>query len=238
MNATDGWRESAQAWIDSLGEDGDFGRRWVLDRPMLERAKGARKALDVGCGEGRFCRMMQAQGTRTLGVDPTEGLVARARERHPQGGYLQATAEDMQVEDGGFDLVVSYLSLIDIPGLEQAAANMARALEPGGRLLVANLTSFSSAGTVAGRWLRDRDGALRGFLMDHYLEERAEWVEWKGIRIRNWHRPLESYMRVFLDLGLRLTHFAEPKPHGGDPEIAARYVRAPWFHILEWRKEA
>jgi hypothetical protein len=32
------------------------------------------------------------------------------------------------------------------------------------------------------------DGELQ-FCIDHYLEERAQWVEWRGIRIRNWHRP-------------------------------------------------
>lgn len=235
MGEADGWTDSAQAWIDALS--GDFARNFVLDKPMLARAQGARRALDVGCGEGRFCRLLKAQGTSTLGVDPTEPLIRRARELDPGGEYLLSTAEEMEVEPGGFDLVVSYLTLIDIPGLEAAAAKMNEALAPGGRLLVANLTSFSTAGNVAGRWRRGEDGALQGFGIDHYLEERAEQVEWKGIRIVNWHRPLESYMRAFLDLGLRLAHFAEPRPYGGDPETAARYVRAPWFHILEWRKD-
>ncbi len=234
----DGWRESAQAWIDSLGQEGDFGRRFVLDAPMRARASRAApgRALDVGCGEGRFCRMLQGLGFETLGVDPTERLVARARELDPEGEYQIASAEEMAVPPESFDLVASYLSLIDIPDLDAAAANMANALKPGGSLLIANLTSFSSAGNIAGRWLRDRDGNLKGYLLDHYLEERAEWVEWKGIRILNWHRPLESYMRAFLDLGLILSHFAEPAPQGGDPETVARYKRAPWFHMMEWRK--
>ena len=61
---SNGWDESAAAWIASQGEDGDHGRRYVLDRPMLERAvaAGAAPALDVGCGEGRFCRMLAERG--------------------------------------------------------------------------------------------------------------------------------------------------------------------------------
>lgn len=36
---SDGWDVAAQAWIASQGEEGDFGRRWVMDAPMLERVR-------------------------------------------------------------------------------------------------------------------------------------------------------------------------------------------------------
>ena len=67
-----GWAESAAAWIADIGEEGDYGRACVLDRPMLERIHGRRfaTALDVGCGEGRFCRMLQVAGISTVGIDP------------------------------------------------------------------------------------------------------------------------------------------------------------------------
>ncbi|MEY2884679.1 MAG: hypothetical protein RL490_2403, partial [Pseudomonadota bacterium] len=61
---TNGWAESAAAWIADMGETGDFGRRHVLDAPMQARiaGRGHRTALDVGCGEGRFCRALAASG--------------------------------------------------------------------------------------------------------------------------------------------------------------------------------
>ena len=59
-DVSDGWSASAAAWIAEQGEDGDYGRRFVLDAPMRARieGRGFRNALDVGCGEGRFCRIM------------------------------------------------------------------------------------------------------------------------------------------------------------------------------------
>lgn len=233
---SDGWTESAAAWLAEIGEDGDYGRKFVLDAPMTERIRGRgfKLALDVGCGEGRFCRMMQAEGIRTVGVDPTETLIDRARQLDPAGTYHLGRAETLDVPTGTFDLVVSYLTLIDIPDLALATAKMVDALRPGGTLLIANLTSFNTAGMPDG-WTEGRDGEPR-FCIDHYLDERAVWVSWRGIRIENWHRPLSTYMTLFLGHGLELRHFSEPSPTGGDPQKADRYRRVPYFHIMEWRK--
>ncbi|SMO67089.1 class I SAM-dependent methyltransferase [Paracoccus laeviglucosivorans] len=233
MDDSNGWDASAEAWIADMGDSGDFSRRHVLDRPMLARVGQVGTALDVGCGEGRFCRMLAARGIRTTGIDPTQRLIQTARERHPEGRYLEARAEALPFDDASFDLVVSYLTLIDIDDSDAAIAEMARVLRPGGRLLVANLNSFSTAG----QWAGERTSP-RGYLIDNYLEPRAEWVSWRGIMIRNWHRPLHHYMQALLANGLRLTHFDEPQPVDGDPQLVARYKRAPYHHVMEWEKPA
>ncbi|CAN5144724.1 class I SAM-dependent methyltransferase [soil metagenome] len=237
-NSDDGWEESAAAWIADMGDDGDFGRRFVLDAPMTERVRAGafESALDVGCGEGRFCRVMAGLGIRAAGIDPTAALIAQARARDHDGDYRVEGAEALSFADASFDLVVSYLSLIDIPDVAAGIAEMARVLKPGGTLLIANLNGFNTAGDALDLgWTTLADGR-RAHAMDRYLEERPAWVAWRGIRVQNWHRPLSTYMSLLLDQGLILTHFAEPASYGGDPDKAARYDRAPWFLIMEWRK--
>jgi len=231
-----GWEASAQAWIDEMGERGDYGREFVLDGPMLARVAAEKRtvALDVGCGEGRFCRLLQMAGVATVGVDPTEALIRRARHRDPGGDYRIGRAEALELPDRSFDLVVSYLALIDIADVASAIAEMVRVLRPGGTLLIANLTSFNTA-SVGDGWTRDANGDQR-FCIDHYLTERARWTEWRGIRIVNWHRPLSFYLSLLLAQGLTLRYFDEPAPSGGDPERVARYARVPFFLIMEWEK--
>ena len=232
MAGDNGWAASASAWIADMGTRGDYARRHVLDAPMLARIRGRgfRDALDVGCGEGRFCRMLRTEGISATGIEPTAPLCAEAKARDPGGNYLQAMAEDLPCADGSFDLAVSYLTLIDIDGIEAAIPEMARVLRPGGSLLIANLNSFNTAGG----W-RDRPEG-RVFEIDDYLRARPEWVSLRGVSIRNWHRPFSRYMELLLATGLRLVHFEEPAPTGGDAARGARYRRVPYFHIMEWRK--
>jgi SAM-dependent methyltransferase len=205
---------------------------------MLERARmrPVARALDVGCGEGRFSRMLRAAGIPVLGIDPTDALLETARARDPGGDYRLGRAEAIDAPDGAFDLVVSYLTLVDIPDAAAGMREMARVLAPGGTLLIANLNGFGSASVApSGGWLRDERGR-ESFCIDEYLTERQHWIEWSGIRICNWHRPLSFYMAALLALGLQLTYFSEPLPNGGDEAKAARYRRVPYFLVMEWRK--
>ena len=237
-----GWSASAEAWVAHLGDAGDRGRKDILDRPMLAavRDSGARRALDVGCGEGRFCRMLRGIGLDATGIDPTPELLDLARTRDPEGGYLDGKAEALAFEDGAFDLVVSYLTLIDIPDYRAAIGEMARVLAPSGTLLVANLNPFvtaipRTAPKSGSGWVKEGDTRLY-YAIDDYVGERGNWVEWSGIRILNYHRPLSDYMAAFLTVGLVLQAYEEPGYQGSDPDVADKYKRIPWFNMMVWRK--
>ncbi|MGH9594107.1 MAG: class I SAM-dependent methyltransferase [Bryobacteraceae bacterium] len=235
-----GWQTSAGAWIADMGEDGDFGRRHVLDGIMLSRAlmRSPKNALDVGCGEGRFCRMLKRHSVQITGIDPTPALLTAASKRDKDGTYIEAAAERLPFRDGTFDLAVSYLSLIDIPNVEAAIPEIARVLKPNGALLIANLTSFVTACADTG-WVKNSTGQRLHYPVDHYLDERAMWIAYRGIRIVNHHRPMSTYFRALLGAGLRLVYFDEPEPSADAPiQKAANYRRAPWFLVMEWVKAA
>ncbi|WP_137130344.1 class I SAM-dependent methyltransferase [Rhizobium sp. FY34] len=238
-NVENGWSQSAPAWVESQGRDGDFNRQFVLD-PAIDRLleqRSFQRALDVGCGEGRFCRRLKQHQkvTSVTGIDPTEPLLASARSRDPAGDYRFAQAEALPFPDGSFDLVVSYFTLIDIADIETAINEMARVTTPGGSLLIANLNSFITA-CGSGAWVRDGAGKKKFVQVDTYLTEHAEWQEWRGIRILNYHRPMSRYMTLLLQAGLHLVRFEEPPAIGGPPETRDAYNRVPYAHLMEWKK--
>ncbi len=100
---------------------------------------GARVA-DIGCGDGALVRRMAKSGARVTGIDPSEGMIARARAAEPSGGedYIQGYAEDLPVPDASLDIAVFFNSLHHVPVGHQAKAlqEAARSLKAGGLLYV------------------------------------------------------------------------------------------------------
>jgi len=231
------WDKSAEAWIARI-DAGEENRELLLDPVMLALCGDPRglRVLDDGCGEGRFSRLLAARGAHVVGLDRTRRLAETALQRRTGGEqYLQGTAEQLPFADGTFDLLVSYVMLVDVPDFRAAIREMARVLAPGGSLVVSNV-SFMSAGPG---WVRDEDGKRLHYPIDHYFEERSELLSWCGIEIENWHRPLSAYMDAYLGTGLILRDFLEPQPKDDslrdDPRFEDWY-RVPNFTVMRWEK--
>lgn len=232
------WDSSASAWI-ALLDAGHLNRTLLLD-PVMVRLAGdvqGKQACDIGCGEGRFCRILADQGATVTGLDPTQALLNEARRKDERGRYLEGRAESLPFADGSFDLTVSYLVLIDVEDYRTAIREMARVTRQGGRILVANMSSFCT--TLPDPWLRDEEGRAGKLIVEDYLDDRADIVEWAGIRIVNYHRPLAKYMQAFLDAGLSLAAFEEPGLTAEQAEAhpkMANATRIPVFNVSLWRK--
>ena len=137
--------------------NGLAGQRWrdlqdhqdeVL-RPVSERliaaanAKPGERVIDVGCGCGAttidFAERV-APGGEVLGLDISEPLLARARERVPPGlpaRFVLADATVHQMPPASADLVVSRFGVMFFADPALSFANLRRALRQGGRLAFA-----------------------------------------------------------------------------------------------------
>jgi SAM-dependent methyltransferase len=228
-----GWDRSADAWIACMGDEGDWGRRAVLDPVMLDlAARFQGDVLDIGCGEGRFVRMLRALGFAATGIDPTASLIAAAQAADQDSAYHVAGGEALPFADASFDLCVAYLSLVDIELIESAIAEAARVTRPGGGFLIANLSSINTAGA----WDYNLMGSARHYAVDEYMKVRPVRQRWKGIDIQNWHRPLSLYMELLLRHGFRLSAFLEPMPHGDYRGQDPKFERVPNFIVMLWEK--
>jgi ubiquinone/menaquinone biosynthesis C-methylase UbiE len=243
-----GWNASARAYI-GFQDRGDRNRTILLD-PVMLRLSGdvaGKHVLDLGCGEGRFSRMLAERGAMCTGIDVTREMSRAARSRDAsRNQYLVADAARLPFTDASFDLVVSYITLVDIPDYRGAIAESGRVLRDGGTFVAANLgfptasatfTTMPSGSTTG--WVRDDAGKRLYYTIDRYAEEREMWFEWAGIRIKNHHRPLSNYMRAYIEAGLILRDFEEPIPESDayrdDPDMED-WFRLPLFTAMRWQK--
>ena len=136
------WEDAAEAW-----------HRWGLliedwlgpaTERMLDAARitTGNSVLDVAAGAGgqslSAARRVGPTG-RVLATDISPTILEYAEKAASDAGLATITTreldgEHLDVEEGGFDAVISRVGLIYFPDQQAALADMRRALRPGGRL--------------------------------------------------------------------------------------------------------
>jgi ubiquinone/menaquinone biosynthesis C-methylase UbiE len=102
--------------------------------------------LDAACGTGRYALLLAEAGARVCGVDASEQMLEHARRKACErgspvdfrGGDLRALPYPGEC----FDLVVCALVLCHLPDPNPAVGELARALRPGGRLIISDFHPF------------------------------------------------------------------------------------------------
>jgi SAM-dependent methyltransferase len=105
--------------------------------------KDAKRALDVGCGDGSLTRALAARGITTLGIDASPRMIALARARADGMPLLEYRIGDLLIDPpppASFDLVVSIAMAHHAP-LERVVKALVAAVAPGGTLLIQDVTT-------------------------------------------------------------------------------------------------
>src|SRR5215469_4447879 len=134
-----GWDSEALNWARFARTPGHDHSHEEINLPALLRILPApgRRTLDLGCGEGRLGRILQSLGHQVVGIDASVTMVRLATTHESPELSVVADAAALPFPDHAFDLVVAYMTLHDIDRMAQAVAEIARVLEPGGRMCLA-----------------------------------------------------------------------------------------------------
>lgn len=224
---SDLWEEHAGWWIDGFteGADPEYTEQ-ILPMAAAELA-GVDRILDVGCGDGQISRLLDAAGSRVVGVDPTWNQISVAAQRGGGAAYARSEAASLPFGDGSFDAAVACLVFEHIDDVDEAIAEVARVIRPGGQF---NLFLNHPLLQTPGSFLIDDhmvDPPEQYWRLGPYLPEQAfvEQVE-LGVFIRFVHRPLSRYLNALADHGLVLEHMDEPAPPPGFLARAQEYADA------------
>ena len=225
------WERNAQDWIRWAREPGhDSYWRFHRERFLALLPEPGRLTLDVGCGEGRVTRDLRELGHNAVGVDSSETMLAAGREADPGGDYVLADAASLPFPDGHADLVVAFMSLMDVDDMPGSVGELARVLEPGGRLAVAVVHPINSGHAV------DREHPEDNLvLVENYFDRRyyRDEIERDGLRMafESRHWTLEDYFEAIAGAGLMVEALREiPDP------AHPRWSRYPLFLHLRAAK--
>jgi demethylmenaquinone methyltransferase / 2-methoxy-6-polyprenyl-1,4-benzoquinol methylase len=113
-------------------------RRWRRAAVNALGLKPGSKVLDLGCGTGDLCLDLTTAGYQAFGVDMSMGMLAHARTAAP---LLQGDALQLPLVGAGFDGAVSGFTLRNFVALSPVFAELARVIQPGGRIALLDVSA-------------------------------------------------------------------------------------------------
>lgn len=94
--------------------------------------------LDVGCGDGRHCLLIDKNGGHAMGIDFSEGMILESQKYYPEGEFKQMDMRVLEFDDNSFHGIWSSGSIYHVSKLEvkKVMAEFKRVLKPNGIVAV------------------------------------------------------------------------------------------------------
>jgi ubiquinone/menaquinone biosynthesis C-methylase UbiE len=186
-----------------------------LEVGLVRRYGQGADVLEVGCGTGLILARVAEFAGRAAGLDLSEGMLAKARERGLD--VVQGSATALPYADESFDVTYSFKVLAHVEDIRTAMSEMARVTRPGGYVLAEFYNTRSlrylvkrlKPPTAVSESTNDEAVYTRYDSIEQiksYLPESLRWHTVRGIRIVT---PVSHVHRV---PGLRrVVRFAEER---------------------------
>jgi SAM-dependent methyltransferase len=171
-----------------------------------------RDVLDAGCAAGEQTAWLVSRGARVTALDVSERMIALARAALGDDAIcVQADLDrPLPFANAAFDLVFSSLALHYTSDLTATLAEFARVLRRPGVLV------FSTHHPML-----DVDGG--DYYATRVVDDRWNGFGAEPVRVRWYHRSLETLVRSLCAAGFAIDDLAEPLP---DPQLARTDARA------------
>ena len=127
---------------------------------------------DLGCGTGQMSQWLAPFSNRIIAVDSSREMLRAARERlsgQPHVDLRQGSLEKLPIDAGELDVALLLLVLHHLPEPRRALAEAARALKPGGRLLILDMLPHEREEyrqTMGHVWLGISEKQMRQWLQE------------------------------------------------------------------------
>lgn len=217
------------AIADRYGYDVDANVTSRLKVELLRRhVRRTARVLDVGCANGLHLRLVAPLCAEAVGVDINARMVDLARERLAEDRIGNARVElasatELPFKAGAFDVACSFSTLLLIPNLDDAIAEIARVLTPGGTAVLDVTGRFNLSQRHWRRWYRGQG---------HFGLHALRYPQARRLLARHGLEVVESHALGFTDQWKYLPGVGRLAPRLGALE---RALHGPAERDLDYR---
>jgi ubiquinone/menaquinone biosynthesis C-methylase UbiE len=195
-----------------------------LEMPAMINTLGnikGKKILDLGCGAGAHAMEYVKKEADVCGLDISKTLVKIAKKRCPQAKFTVGSMNKIPYEDNTFDIVTASLSIHYIKDLNKLLHEVNRVLKKNGLFI------YSTYNPIYATLESYEDDNLKIFAVGEinikksqkkiYLgrdrgEKLKNWNMFPGMTVKNYRRPLRTYLHALQKNDLELQDVIECKP--------------------------
>lgn len=134
-------------------------------KPYIKYINSNSKILEVGCGDGRnLAYLNKVTGCKVFGLEPSALAIEEGVQKYPQISFIHGTGDDLEMDDGFFDLVFfgTCLYLVDRTLLMKTISEADRVLKDKG---IIGITEFDVKIPIVNEYHHKQ--GLKSYKMDY-----------------------------------------------------------------------
>ncbi|CAL2102654.1 Class I SAM-dependent methyltransferase [Tenacibaculum sp. 190130A14a] len=126
--------------------------KYLTERLLfLLKPQPSKLYLDIGCGTGNYTNQFQQRGYSFIGIDPSETMLFKAKEKNNRIDWRIGTAENTQLNSDSIDGIIASLTIHHWKDINLAFRELFRVLKPNCKLVLFTSTQEQ----MQGYWLNE-----------------------------------------------------------------------------------
>lgn len=108
------WQDRADSWDKIEGLTRDSKEEYIIIKELDELKP--KSILDIGCGNGKWAKILAEGNREYLGIDISKSLIQKAKKNFPNLSFIEADIREIDKKvNERVDVIFSYTSLLHIP---------------------------------------------------------------------------------------------------------------------------
>jgi ubiquinone/menaquinone biosynthesis C-methylase UbiE len=193
-----------------------------------------KRILDLGCGTGRYTKILLRLGGNVWAIDPSEKMLEIARKENKNAHFKKAAASKIPFSSDFFDMVVASLCIDHVREIDKALSEVSRVLKKDGIFIFSRNNPVTEIAENVGE----------RYVFNSYFKEgkRRRYFPSFSVNMAYYHTTLETIIKALIKNGFAIEDFIDVKPNSRSkrkfPKEYGITTNKPYFIILKVRKRA